>query len=81
MKIGDSNFFAGGVIVAGESEIGNSCFIGLGVTISHNLKIADKGFLGQGCVITKNTDANGTYVAASAIKQKFDSTRFCDLVF
>ena len=81
VHLGNGNFFAGGVIVAGETRIQNRCFFGLGVTVSDNLVIADDSFIGQGCVITKNTEAAATYLAAAAVKQKFTSQRFCDMVF
>lgn len=81
VNMGDGNFFAGGVIVAGETRIQNRCFFGLGVTVSDNLIIEDESFIGQGCAITKSTEAAGTYTAPAAIKQKFTSSRFCDLVF
>ncbi len=62
------NFISSHVVISGHCEIGSYCFLGVNSTLAHKVTLAEGTLLGAGVVISKDTEADGVYVANRPVK-------------
>ena len=67
-EIKSHNFVSSHVVISGHCIINSYCFLGVNSTLAHKVELAEGTLLGAGVVISKNTEANGVYVAPRPVK-------------
>ncbi len=62
------NFISSHVVISGHCRIESNCFLGVNSTIAHKITIKKESLIGAGVVISKDTEAEGVYVANRPVK-------------
>lgn len=66
-EIGDFNYFAPSVAMAGYATVGKNCFFGVNSTIRNKVSISDYTLVGAGCYISKDTEPYSVQVPARSV--------------
>jgi len=75
-KVGNHCWITSGVTIGGNCRIGDYGFFGLGATIGHEVTIGEKNLIGANALVTKDTAAEGVYIAADTERFRLTSSQF-----
>lgn len=66
-EIGDFNYFAPSVAMAGYVTVGKNCFFGVNSTIRNKVSISDYTLVGAGCYVSKDTEPYSVQVPVRSV--------------
>lgn len=69
-RIGAHCFLAIGAVIGGGAELGERCFVGLNATVLDGVKVAPGCVIAAGAVVTRDTEPDGVYAGAPAVRRK-----------
>lgn len=72
-EIGNFNQISASAVMSGCAKVKDNCFIGMNASIRDHVTVKNKTLVGAGTFINEDTEENGVYVPARAVKLDKDS--------
>ena len=75
VSIGNGCFVGPRATLGGAVTIGERSFLAIGVTVQPRVRVAPGCFIAAGALVTRDTDENGVYSGAPAVRRKMPPAR------